>query len=147
MMLTKKMKFSAIKDRLNGGAGTIKVMATVGYDDDGKAIRQEQDYTPSLDELVALCEKEIETLNAARSIKPTARQTENEGIKSQLVAYLEQADAPKTVTMIIQECGAVSTLTNQRVSALLNQLVDAGRVANTKEKKVSYYSIANGGEQ
>lgn len=147
MMITKKMKLTAIIDRLNGGAGTIKVMTTVGYDDDGKAIRQEQDYTPSLDELVALCEKEIETLNSARSIKPTARQTENEGIKNQLVAYLEQVDAPKTVTMIIQECGAVSTLTNQRVSALLNQLVDAGRVVNNKEKKVSYYSIANGGEQ
>ena len=146
MMITKKMKLTAIIDRLNGGDGTIKVMTTVGYDDN-KAIRQEQDYIPSLDELVAFCEKEIETLNAARSIKPTARQTENEGIKNQLVAYLEQADAPKTVTMIIQECGAVSALTNQRVSALLNQLVDAGRVTNTKEKKVSYYSIANGGEQ
>lgn len=147
MMITKKMKLTAIIDRLNGGDGTIKVMTTVGYDDNNKAIRQEQDYTPPLDELVALCEKEIETLNAARSIKPTARQTENEGIKNQLVVYLEQADTPKTVTMIIQECRAVSTLTNQRVSALLNQLVDAGRVVNNKEKKVSYYSIANGGEQ
>ena len=147
MMITKKMKLTAIIDRLNGGDGTIKVMITVGYDDNDKAIRQEQDYIPSLDELMAFCEKEIETLNAARSIKPTARQTENEGIKSQLVAYLEQADAPKTVTMIIQECGAVSTLTNQRVSALLNQLKNEGRVVNNKEKKVSYYSIANGGEQ
>ena len=92
-------------------------------------------------ELVAFIDHEIELLakKNSRSGKPTARQVENEKIKTFIMTILE-CGKPLTVTQIMTELND-SSLSNQRVSALLTQLKDSGEVVRTVEKKVAYYSI------
>ena len=92
-------------------------------------------------ELVAFIDHEIELLakKNSRSGKPTARQVENEKIKTSILTVLE-CGKPMTVTQIMTELND-SSLSNQRVSALLTQLKDSGEVVRTVEKKVAYYSI------
>lgn len=92
-------------------------------------------------ELVAFIDHEIELLakKNSRSGKPTARQVENEKIKTSIMTVLE-CGKPLTVTQIMAELND-SSLSNQRVSALLTQLKDSGEVVRTVEKKVAYYSI------
>lgn len=92
-------------------------------------------------ELVAFIDHEIELLakKNSRSGKPTARQVENEKIKTSIMTVLE-CGKPLTVTQIMTELND-SSLSNQRVSALLTQLKDSGEVVRTVEKKVAYYSI------
>jgi predicted transcriptional regulator len=46
-----------------------------------------------------------------------------------------------TVTEIIKEIPECAELTNQRVSALLRQLVDRGEVVRTEDKRKAYFSL------
>lgn len=92
-------------------------------------------------ELLDFITHEVELLNKknSRSGKPTTRQIENEKIKTSILAILE-CGKPLTVTQIMTELND-SSLSNQRVSALLTQLKDGGEVVRTVEKKVAFYSI------
>ena len=89
------------------------------------------------------CEKAIDRLNkkSAGAKKPTATQLANEGIKADIVAQMEK-DHLYTVTEIIKNFASCNDLTNQKVSALLKQLVDTGVVVKTEDKRKSYFSIA-----
>lgn len=83
----------------------------------------------------------IEALNKkSGSKKPTKTQEENVSLKEEIVSVLTSEGA--TVTEIQTKSEILGTLSNQRVSALLKQLVEAGRVVKTIEKKKSYFSIA-----
>ena len=92
--------------------------------------------------LLELVTKEIEALEKKNSStkKPTAQQTENETIKT---AILENMSANRTtlytITELIKTVDACNDLTNQRVSALVNQLVDGGKVEKVVEKRKSYF--------
>ena len=92
-------------------------------------------------ELLDFITHEVELLNKknSRSGKPTTRQIENEKIKTSILAILE-CGKPLTVTQIMAKLND-SSLSNQRVSALLTQLKDGGEVVRTVEKKVAFYSI------
>lgn len=92
-------------------------------------------------ELLGFIAHEVELLNKknSRSGKPTARQMENEKIKTSILTILE-CGKPLTVSQIMVELND-SSLSNQRVSALLTQLKDSEEVVRTVEKKVAYYSI------
>jgi DNA-binding MarR family transcriptional regulator len=72
--------------------------------------------------------------------KPTAQQTANEGIKTAIVEGME-ANRLYTVTEIIKEISACADMTNQRVSALLRQLVEAGAVVRTEDKRKAYFQV------
>lgn len=72
--------------------------------------------------------------------KPTAQQKENEGVKESILDVLTSEG--KTVSEIIAMSDDLSGLTNQRVSALLRQLVLAGKIVKTKEGKKSLFAIA-----
>ena len=43
--------------------------------------------------------------------------------------------------MTATEVGKVLGLTPQKVSALMKQLIEAGKVEKTKDKKVTYFSL------
>ena len=47
-----------------------------------------------------------------------------------------------TVTELLSKNEVLSTLTNQKVSALLRQMISEGTVAKTVDKKKSYFSLA-----
>lgn len=93
-------------------------------------------------ELVAFIDHEIELLNKknSRSGKPTKTQVENESIKNTIFETLQAMGKPATVTQLLAT-DELNGLSNQKVSALLTQLRESGKVVRTVEKKVAYYSI------
>lgn len=99
-------------------------------------------------EMVAFIDREIELLNrkSASPKKPTARQLENENLKTEIFCFLSSADAPKCIkeiqsgVAVIAEMG--DAMSNQRMSHLLKDMVDAKTIVKTYVKKTPYYSVA-----
>ena len=91
---------------------------------------------------VKFIDHELELLNKKNSAekKPTAQQTANEGIKTAIVEGMEP-NRLYTVTEIIKSVPACADMTNQRVSALLRQLVEDGKVKRTEDKRKAYFSL------
>lgn len=85
-------------------------------------------------------DRKEKAMKKAGNRKPTAQQKENEGFKESILDVLTSEG--KTVSEIIAMSDDLSGLTNQRVSALLRQLVLAGKVVKTKEGKKSLFAIA-----
>ena len=97
-------------------------------------------------EMVAFIDHEIELLDKkASNKKATKTQEANVGIKSTILAILEGAK-PMTVTEMQGASAELGELSNQKVSALVRQLVEAGKVVKTIDKKVSRFSLADNGE-
>ena len=97
-------------------------------------------------EMVAFIDHEIELLDKkASNKKATKTQKANVSIKSTILAILEGAK-PMTVTEMQEASAELGKLSNQKVSALVRQLVEAGEVVKTIDKKVSRFSLADNGE-
>ena len=97
-------------------------------------------------EMVAFIDHEIELLNKkASNKKATKTQKANVGIKSIILAVLKGAK-PMTITEMQGASAELGELSNQKVSALVRQLVEAGKVVKTIDKKVSRFSLADKGE-
>ena len=77
--------------------------------------------------------------NATR--KPTKAQLENEDIKSAIVEGMVEGK-DYTITDLIKSIPAVADLTNQRVSALVRQLKDEGKVVRKEVKGKAYFTLA-----
>ena len=92
----------------------------------------------------AFIEHEIELLEKKKSgeRKPTATQIANEGLKETILEVLTGAETPMTVSEIIKAHAELVELSNQKVSALMTQLVNEHKVVKTTEKRKSYFSIA-----
>ena len=73
--------------------------------------------------------------------KPTAQQTANDGIKTAIVEGMDK-NTLYTITDIIKSVPACADLTNQRVSALMRQLVEGGVVVRTEDKRKAYFQLA-----
>ena len=103
-----------------------------------KQILDNYDLTPAEQEFV---KHEMELLAKKNSAdkKPTAQQVANDGIKSAIVDGMESAKA-YTITDIIKSVPACADLTNQRVSALMRQLVESGAVVRTEDKRKAYFT-------
>lgn len=97
-------------------------------------------------DLVNFINHELELLdkkNANKSTKPTAVQVANEGIKEAILECL--ADEPNrgfTISEMQKEFECCAELSNQRVSALVKQLVESGKVVRTEEKRKAVFRIA-----
>ena len=74
--------------------------------------------------------------------KLTPTQEANEGIKSAIHDYLREKGEPMTITQMIKEVPECAGLTNQKVSALVRQLVDAFTIVRKVDKGVAWFSIA-----
>ena len=97
-------------------------------------------------EMVAFIDHEIELLDKkASNKKATKTQEANVGIKSTILAVLEGGKS-MTVTEMQGASAELGELSNQKVSALVRQLVEAGEVIKTIDKKVSRFSLADNGE-
>ena len=90
---------------------------------------------------VAFIDHELELLAKKNSAekKPTAQQTANEGIKTAILDGMESGKA-YTITEIIKSVPECADLTNQRVSALMRQMVENGTVARTEDKRKAYFT-------
>ena len=72
--------------------------------------------------------------------KPTKAQLANEGLKAKVEAVL--TSDPATVTELMARDADLSALSNQKVSALVNALVDEGRAVKSVDKRKSYFARA-----
>ena len=93
--------------------------------------------------LVDFINHEIELLNKKNSAdkKPTAQQMANEGIRKEILDNMVEGKQ-YTITDIIKEIPACADLTNQRVSALMRQLIEDKMVVRTEDKRKAYFSLA-----
>lgn len=93
---------------------------------------------------VEFIERQIELLEnkSGKASKPTAKQVENAALKEAIVTYMVPG-ATYTVTEIMENCLALVEVGagNQKVSALMKQLADAGVVTKVYEKRKPYFSL------
>lgn len=92
---------------------------------------------PVLSEFIA---HEMELLSKKNSAekKPTAQQVANVGIQTAILNGMEVGKA-YTITDLIKSVPECADLTNQRVSALVRQMVDGGSVERFEEKRKAYF--------
>ena len=91
---------------------------------------------------VAYLENELALLNKkAQNKKATKTQEQNVGIKATILKVLATIGSG-TVTDIQNGNEELSTLSNQKVSALVRQLVESGEVVKTTDKKRSIFSLS-----
>lgn len=95
-----------------------------------------------VEKLTALKEQ-TEKRNASKSSKPTKTQTANEGLKAVIVDTLSVVDNPVSVTELQAQNPTLGELSNQKVSALIRQLVDNGTVVKTIEKRIAKFALAD----
>ena len=94
-------------------------------------------------EMVEFLDNEINLLNKKRaSGAKTATQKENEVLVEKLYAVLAEIGRPVTVSELQKESEDFGAMSNQKVSALMKKLKDAGRVNKVDDKKKAYFSIA-----
>ena len=93
-------------------------------------------------ELVNFIDHEIELLNKkANSKTPSKTQIANESIKERIVKVLTEINRPATITDIQTNSNELAELSNQKISALLTQLVNAEVVVRIVDKKKAYFSV------
>ena len=91
------------------------------------------------DEVIGFIDHELELLakkNASEK-KPTAVQVANEGIKADILSAMETGRL-YTITEMIKEIPACADLTNQRVSALVRQLMP-DHIERVEDKRKAYF--------
>ena len=94
------------------------------------------------EEMVAFIDHEIELLNRKRSSGTmTETQKKNEELKEVILEVL-QGSNPMTVTEIRLASEELSKYENQKISALVRQLILAEKVVKTTDKKKSLFSLA-----
>ena len=71
--------------------------------------------------------------------KPTAVQVANEGIKTAILSALSKT--PVTISELQKSAPELAELTNQRISALVRQLVNDGKVVRSEDKRKAYFAL------
>lgn len=102
-------------------------------------------------EIVAFCDHELELLAKKNSSRgETKTQKENAIICEKVLDVLAKLDTAKTITDLINDTqiGEITfgkdnkTMSNQKLSRLLNDLAKANKVVRTVVKGVAYFKIA-----
>ena len=93
-------------------------------------------------DLVDFINHELELLDRknASDKRLTAQQVANENVKKAILKGMEK-DRLYTITEIQKNISACNNLSNQRVSALVRQLKDEGKVVRTEDKRKAYFSL------
>ena len=96
---------------------------------------------PMLSEFIAH-EMELLAKKNTADKKPTAQQEANAVIKQNVLTVL--ADGKKRTVSELRTMvpDLPDTMTNQRMSALVRQMVDAGQVVRSEDKRKAFFAIA-----
>ena len=95
------------------------------------------------EDMVAFIDHELELLaKKSASKKPTKKNEENEVLKSKIVEVLGTFENGATVSEVLNADSAFEGMSNQKISALMRQLVLDGVVAKATDKKKSIFSVA-----
>ena len=100
----------------------------------------------SIEVYVAYLKNELELLKKkSENKKATKNQTENVEIKEVIIEVLGRMGKGRAgeIQLAVQATDKekYATLTNQRTSAILKQMIDEGTVVKTVDKKVSTFSL------
>lgn len=97
------------------------------------------------EDLVPVMEHEIELIDKkATSGKMTKTQEENVTIKELMIAEMTRIARPVSITDLLKESPELAEKvgnSNQKVSALMTQLKNAGVVVRTQDKKTALFSV------
>ena len=101
------------------------------------------DAVKSNPDLVAFIEHELELLakKNASDKKPTATQIANNGIKETILDTLAD-NKVMTITEMQKANADLADLSNQKISALVRQLIAEGAVKKEEIKRKAYFSLA-----
>ena len=96
----------------------------------------------SNESLVDFINHELELLDRKSSKSTLSKtQVENNSIKDIIVSVLQESAKPMTITDIQASNEDLKELSNQKISALLKQLVDTDLVERIVDKKKTYFQI------
>jgi len=94
------------------------------------------------EDMVAFIDHEIELLSKkSGSKKPTATQVANEGLKDVILKVLEGSEG-MTASEVLNADVEFDGMSNQKISALLRQLVLDGKVEKLSDKKKTLFKLA-----
>ena len=121
--VTKAMRFEDIKALL-----------------DGEAVK----YGTTIEDALAFCDSELALLAKKNTSdkKPTQTQKDNEGYKALILDFLQGQSEGVTCTDIQKGIAAFADFNNQKVAALMRQLLTAGDVTKAVVKGKSLFAIA-----
>lgn len=77
--------------------------------------------------------------NRTENAKPTKVQIENEGIKTTILSVL--TTEPMPISSIVKANAELAGYSNQKISALLTQLLKANAVVRTEVKGKAHYAL------
>ena len=106
------------------------------FKNDGVA-KMTEDRVEVLEKLLASIEK--------KSSKVSAKSTENEGIKDLIETSLGVIREPVTVSVLNKSEG-LTDFSNQKLSNLLRQMIEEGRVVKSTKGRQSLFSLADDSE-
>ena len=93
-------------------------------------------------DLIEFATHEIELLDRKKSNDTKTKvQVENEGLKNVIVDTLTELNKFVTITELQNANTELATLSNQKISALLKQLVDTEVVKKQIDKKKAYFGM------
>lgn len=96
-------------------------------------------------EMTAFIDKQVAQLERkSGSSKPTKTQLENENLKAEILETFKGIEKAVTISEFqsMTRFSVENGFSNQKMSALLNQLVKAEKLTKTIDKKKSYFSLA-----
>ena len=94
--------------------------------------------------LVEFIEHELELLAKKNSAekKPTAQQVANQGVADAILSHMtSDSNRMFSITELIKEVPECEGLTNQRVSAIVRGMKDAGKVERIEEKRKAFFRV------
>ena len=97
--------------------------------------------------LVEFIEHELDLLDRKNTTKDgekklTARQTENKALESTVAESMEPNHFYTISVLLKSVDGLPADMTNQRLSRIVNNMVDNGVLKKTIDKRKSYFSLA-----
>ena len=116
-------------------ANKITKREVIGMMMNEEVVKANSTYVAYLENELALLDKK------AQNKKATKTQEQNVGIKATILEVLATIGSG-TITDIQNGNEELSALSNQKVSALVRQLVERGDVVKTTDKKKSIFSLA-----
>lgn len=110
-----------------------------------KALSNDDKYAEVIEKLTNI-KASIDKKNSYKGEKkPTAKQTENEGLKTDILAYLETVDKA-TITDLIKNVPSLADLSNQKVNAIVRQLKEDNILKREEIKRKAYFSLVSDSE-
>ena len=97
----------------------------------------------TVDELLQFIDHETELLTKKNKTpdKPTEKQKENEEFKTQILEFLTEEGEARTCSEIQQGVEALKVFSNQKIAALVRQLVNEGKVTKEIVGRKAVFSI------